>query len=252
MLELKEEEYQAIQDKQYLKADSLKNEIISLTKEIEKLSEQNQVTTIVNEEMKEKSDSKTMIKCLTIICTMMQSVTTITPTLRSLMQIALDSLDVNISNLKYKFQFNFKYVHLRIIFQHPDDAVHILAIKAVSICCILDKELAKQHIMMLFLQFSLEQENPDIWIVALKGIFDLLLLHGLEYFDISEKTNEISLDKTEKSRTKLFTDTDKEVSVISLGMSEAEKGNYCFIKILAGLLDNEVCICTHTYIYIYN
>lgn len=123
-----------------------------------------------------------------------------------------------------------------------------MAIKAVSICCILDKELAKQHIMMLFLQFSLEQENPDIWIVALKGIFDLLLLHGLEYFDISEKTNEISLDKTEKSRTKLFTDTDKEVS-LSLGMSEAEKGNYCFIKILAGLLDNEVCIYI-IYIYI--
>lgn len=102
---------------------------------------------------------------------------------------------------------------------------------------------------MLFLQFSLEQENPDIWIVALKGIFDLLLLHGLEYFDISEKTNEISLDKTEKSRTKLFTDTDKEVS-LSLGMSEAEKGNYCFIKILAGLLDNEVCIYKYICIYV--
>lgn len=66
-----------------------------MNKEIVKLSEKPQVTqTIANEEIKEKSDSATMIKCLTIICTMMQSVTSLTPTLQSLMQIALDSLDV--------------------------------------------------------------------------------------------------------------------------------------------------------------
>ncbi|XP_033356774.1 condensin complex subunit 3 [Bombus vosnesenskii] len=215
LLELKEEEYQAIQDKQYLKADGLKNQINELNKEIVKLSEKPQVTqTIVNEEIKEKSDSATMIKCLTIICTMMQSVTSLTPTLKSLMQIALDSLD------------------------HPDDKVHILALKAVSVCCILDRELAKQHIMMLFLQFSLEQENPDIWIVALKGIFDLLLLYGLEHFDILENVPDNTGSKSEKSRTKLFTDTDTEVSVASLRKSEAERGNCNFIKIIAGLLDN--------------
>ncbi|CAD1469487.1 unnamed protein product [Heterotrigona itama] len=214
LLELKEEEYQAIQDKQYLEADNLKNQINKLNEEIIKLSEKPQTETIINEEIKEKSDSATMIKCLTIICTMMQSVTALTPTLKSFMQIALDSLD------------------------HPSDTVHILALKAVSICCILNKELAKQHIMMLFLQFSLEQENLDIWIAALKGIFDLLLLYGLEYFDMLENANDNTVNRSERSRTKLFTDTDTEISLSSVHRSEAERGNCNFIKILAGLLDN--------------
>ncbi|CAK9813926.1 Condensin complex subunit 3 [Anthophora quadrimaculata] len=210
LLELKEEEYKAIEEKQYLKADSLKNQINSLTEEITKLSKQPDIVTM--EEIKEKNDPETMINCLSIICTMMQSVTALTPTLRSLMQIAFDSLD------------------------HSDDRVHILAIKAISICCILDKELAEQHIMTLFLQFSLEQENVEIWIIALKGIFDLLLLYGLEHFDIVEHTQQNFTNKTEKSRTKLYNDTDSEVSLTSINRTQTERCN--FIKILAGLLDN--------------
>lgn len=96
--------------------------------------------------------------------------------------------------------------------------------------------------MMLFLQFSLEQENLDIWIAALKGIFDLLLLYGLEYFDILENGNDNTVNRSEKSRTKLFTDTDTEISLSSIRRSETERGNCNFIKILAGLLDNAVSI----------
>ncbi|XP_003705431.1 chromosome associated protein G [Megachile rotundata] len=214
LLELKELEYQAIAEQQYLKADTLKNQIIELNEEIKKLSEKPQLT--VMEEIKEKNDPETMRKCLNIICVMMQSVTVLTPTLRSLMQIALDSLD------------------------HPDDNVHILAVRALSICCILDKELAKKHIMMLILQFSLEQENPEIWIIALKGIFDLLLLYGLEHFDILQQPEESNTtNKSNKSNTtKLYTDTDMEVSLSSTRKSDTENGNRNFIKILAGLLDN--------------
>lgn len=97
---------------------------------------------------------------------------------------------------------------------------------------------------MLFLQFSVEQENQEIWIVTLKGIFDLLLLYGLKYFDILENQNE-SIDRTEKSRTKLYTNTDREVSLSSSQKSDTERSNYNLINILAGLLDNAVSIC-HT------
>ena len=96
--------------------------------------------------------------------------------------------------------------------------------------------------MMLFLQFSLEQENLDIWIAALKGIFDLLLLYGLEHFDILENENDNTVNRSEKSRTKLFTDTETEISLSSVRRSEAERGNCNFVKILAGLLDNAVSI----------
>ncbi|XP_078038064.1 chromosome associated protein G [Augochlora pura] len=213
LLELKEEEYQAIKSKLYLRANELKDEIDKLSAEIMELSEEPQAVTVI-EEMKEKTDSETMIKCLSIVCTMMQSVTVLTPTLRSMMQIALDSLD------------------------HPDDKVHILAIKALSIFCILDKEFAKKHIMVLFLQFSLEQENPEIWTITLKGIFDLFLLYGLEYFDILGN-EDMTNNRTEKSRTaKLYSDTNDEISLTSIQQSNTEEGNHNFIKILTGLLDN--------------
>ncbi|XP_076748823.1 chromosome associated protein G [Xylocopa sonorina] len=216
LLELREEEYQAITEKQYLKADKLKNEINLLNEEILKLSEKDmEIPLTNNEEIKEKCDSETMIKCLNILCTMMQSVTALTPTLRGLMQIALDGLD------------------------HSNDEVHILALKAISTYCILDKELAKQHIMMLFLQFSLEQENTNIWITALKGIFDLLLLYGLEYFDIIENSSQRNTNKStgvDKTRTKLFSETDTEISLTHNEDTEHESCN--FIKILTGLLDN--------------
>ncbi|CAL7949788.1 unnamed protein product [Xylocopa violacea] len=218
LLELREEEYQAITEKQYLKADKLKNEINTLNEEIIKLSKKNTEIPLTNsEEIKEKCDSETMIKCLNIVCTMMQSVTVLTPTLRGLMQIALDGLD------------------------HPNDKVHILALKAISICCILDKELAKQHIMMLFLQFSLEQENTNIWITALKGIFDLLLLYGLEYFDIIENLNQKNTNKSvsvDKTRTKLFTKTDAEISLTLTHNEDTVHDGCNFIKILTGLLDD--------------
>lgn len=97
MLELKDEEYQAIQEKQNFKAQSLKNEINALNDELAKLSEQPQITCTPMEDIKEKDDSETMIKCLSIMCAMTQSVTTLTPTLKSLMQMALDGLDVSIS-----------------------------------------------------------------------------------------------------------------------------------------------------------
>lgn len=104
---------------------------------------------------------------------------------------------------------------------------------------------------MLFLQFSLEQENLEIWIMALKGIFDLLLIYGLEYFNISQNVdsdNTNASKRVEKSRTvRLYTDSDQEISVSSMLQSGTDKNGCNFIKILAGLLDNAVRI-----IYIIN
>lgn len=253
LLELKEEEYRAIQEKQYLKADGIKNKINTLSEEIIRLSEAPPVSQATGtEEIKEKNDPETMIKCLAIMCTMMQSATLLTPTLRSLMQIALDSLDVSVCFL---IAVSFQAIQCNSNFQHIDDNVHILAIRAVSICCILDAEEAKKHIMMLFLQFSLEQENEKIWIEALKGIFDLLLLYGLQYFDIIENPDSNNTtNKPEKSRTiRLYNDPDQEVSVTSVDKSNGERGNCHFIKILAGLLDNAVSVCNvvHKGIFIY-
>ncbi|XP_053986177.1 condensin complex subunit 3-like [Hylaeus volcanicus] len=213
LLELKEEEYQAIEKREFLEADRLQKEINALNQEIIKLSKTVPPPSTGAEDIKEKDDPETMIKCLSIICSMMQSVTSLTPTLGNLIQIGFNSLD------------------------HLNDTVHILAIKAISIYCILDKEMAKKHILILFLQFSLEQENQEIWIAALKGILDLLLLHGLECFDIFENRNATTESTNKSELVQLF--TEREVTLSMVRGSDIQKNNCDFIKILAGLLDNE-------------
>lgn len=92
--------------------------------------------------------------------------------------------------------------------------------------------------MIFFYQFSMEQENQEIWIIALKAIFDLLLVYGLEYFQIPQNSEESSVqNKTEKSRI-LYTKEDDMVSISR--HTEMEEGSGNFIKILMGLLDNAV------------
>jgi len=91
--------------------------------------------------------------------------------------------------------------------------------------------------MIFFYQFSLELENQEIWIVALKGIFDLLLIYGLEYFEILQSTEDNSMEnKSEKSRS-LYTHDD---TVVSINKETSEKESCNFVKILTGLLDNPV------------
>lgn len=116
--------------------------------------------------------------------------------------------------------------------------MHVLALKVLGTYCILDKELAKKHVMIFFYQFSYEHENQEIWIVALKAIFDLLLIYGLEYFENLQIQEENSMqNRSEKSRS-LYTHED---SVISINKRiEMEKGPCNFIKILMGLLNNTV------------
>lgn len=115
--------------------------------------------------------------------------------------------------------------------------MHILALKALGLYCILDKELAKKHIMIFFYQFSLEQENQEIWITALKGIFDLLLMYGLDYFEILQNSEENSMQNKSKNRT-LYTHDD---TVVSINQIESRENSCNFVKILTGLLDNPVC-----------
>jgi len=94
--------------------------------------------------------------------------------------------------------------------------------------------------MIFFYQFSLEQENQEIWVISLKGIFDLLLMYGLEYFDILQSPEENSVqDRFEKTRS-LYTHEDSNTSINKQTEIE-EEGRPCnFIKILTGLLTNAV------------
>lgn len=72
------------------------------------------------------------------------------------------------------------------LFQHEHVDVRNLALTAVGICCLLNGELAKQHLTIFLLQFSNDDENIDVLLTSLKAMIDLLLCFGLEHFDTSQ------------------------------------------------------------------
>ena len=87
--------YQAIKEQNFLQADSLKEKINTLKEEINCLC--NTPETIITEDnmREEKNDTVTMVKCLDILYVAIQSIRVLTPTLRSLMYLVLNSLDVS-------------------------------------------------------------------------------------------------------------------------------------------------------------
>ncbi|KAL6264149.1 hypothetical protein P5V15_004228 [Pogonomyrmex californicus] len=213
VLELEEELYEAIKEQKFLQADNLKERINVLKEEINRLFKVPETVRIEDNMREEKTDTATMMKCLNILCVAMQSIRTLTPVLRGLLDFVLSSLD------------------------HPDDSVHVLALKTLGVYCILDKELAKKHIMIFFYQFSLEQDDQEIWITSLKVIFDLLLMYGLRYFDILQSPEENSVqNRSEKTRS-LYTHNDSDTSLDK--RDEMEEGSCNLIKILTDLLNNK-------------
>ncbi|XP_025154872.1 condensin complex subunit 3 isoform X2 [Harpegnathos saltator] len=186
LMELEEELYETVKKEDFLKADSIKEKIKTLKEKINQLSKTPE-NIIADDIRDEKNDAATMTKCLNILCAAMQvqSIRTLTPTLRHIMSIVLNSLD------------------------HPDDNVHVLALKALGVYCILDKEMAKKYLMVFFYQFSAEQENPDIWIPEERsGWSRMLYTHDVD-------------------------------SVVTLnGRPAIEDNSRNFVHILTGLLDN--------------
>lgn len=98
-MELQEEEYQAIYEKNYLHAETLKGQIKELEEEISNITERIDYQEIMNNDQipDQKNDPETLMKCLSIIHNLFLSKTpiTLTPTLRSLMQIVLDNSEVS-------------------------------------------------------------------------------------------------------------------------------------------------------------
>ncbi|XP_015175226.1 PREDICTED: condensin complex subunit 3-like [Polistes dominula] len=223
ILDLQEEEYTAIQNKEYLKAEQINEQRNKIDQVLMKMSETPKPCITINDCVieKEKNDSETMIKCLSIMCSMMRakSIKTLVTTLRCLLNVAISSLD------------------------HPNDRVHVLALDALGIFCILDKELARKHIFTFLLQFSLEQEKQDIWVITLKALFDLLTCYGVDFFDIKKVNNDDSANQSNKrnKNIKLFGRKEEEedgelTDCTSQSINQIQ--NPDIMKILIGLLDN--------------
>ncbi|XP_057338710.1 condensin complex subunit 3 [Microplitis mediator] len=217
---LENEMYRKTAEQDFIEAQKIKEKIIELQKEVKELAV-NPIVMMEEENIEQKDDPDTMMRCLTIACCMVQvtSVTTLNSILRSLYDnLVLPSLN------------------------HTDAEVQLLTLKTNGIFLWLDEQLAKERFWHYLLIFTHEEVNVDFCIESLKVVFDLLIRYGLETFDC--KNDETSTNETtdlsrrsRKGRTsnRLHTQTSESISGLSL-LSENQDKN--FITIITALCDN--------------
>ncbi|KAJ1523750.1 hypothetical protein ONE63_001583 [Megalurothrips usitatus] len=229
--ELQEDQDEAIRAKDFMKAQILKEEHEKLQAELKALSEipapssppppPPPARTEIRDAVK---DEIALCKCFRIVREMVQSKTVknFSATLRSLMQ-------------------NFVLPCLQ---QDNSTAIRNKALEALGLFCLLDKSLAQENFVMFCFQIA----NDEVCEVALKVTFDLLLLYGLETFQIREENGEASTKKKSKKKKNLFVtdmydeefDTEEEESQEThTSLSSESNGNTSnLISMLTSLLDS--------------
>lgn len=227
--ELKEEQTDAIRDKDFLKAQTLEEDYKKLQLELEALIEvPAAVVTQPHPPQVEARDAvkdeMALRKCLRIVREIFQSdtVKTLSATLRSLMQnFVLPCLQEDYSNV-----------------------IRNKALECLGLFCLLDKPLAKENFVMFCFQIA----NDEVCEIALKVTFDLLLLYGLETFQVQEDNEETTEKKKSKKKKNLFVtdmyedgfDTEEdENQETQTHISSGSSGNTTnLISMLTSLLDS--------------
>nr|CAD7453642.1 unnamed protein product [Timema tahoe] len=219
--EIMEEIDEAVKSKTFSKAQLLTDRADEIQAQLDLMAEQAEVPSTQEQKRQERNDQATLSKCLNIVIEMMQSkcITSLTPQLRTLCQ-------------------NFVLPCMQV----EDNLVRPLAIKALGTMCLLNEELAKEHILLFYIQIA-NSDQDEVSNMALAVIFDLLLLYGLKTFQIEEKPEQRNSDKLQKSKSKrLFDslnqddiDSDENTNTIA-NVNPEDSVN--LISILTNLLDS--------------
>ncbi|KAL4231186.1 hypothetical protein ACF0H5_008768 [Mactra antiquata] len=173
----------SVKDQDFEKAAELKAAIAQLDAEKNELLA---TTEPVKEEVRsERNDPVTLLKCLTIISEMLQvhKVNGVSPT----------------------FQMMIESQILPGI-QNEDAHVRNMAMQALGLCCYISKDLLTTYIP-LFMQAS-QIDVEIVRVTALKVLFDLLMLYGLEIIDASESSSTDASDDQDDNDTNMSTVTD--------------------------------------------
>ncbi len=157
--QLREELDECIKNQDFGRAAEIKFKVTELETSKQDLLDQSLPQT--QEIREEKNDPKTLLKCLTIAWEMLEfsSVTNLTPTLQSLIEaLILPGI------------------------QNPEPVVRNAALHALGLCCLLNKDTARSH-LLLFIQAS-QMDQETVQRTALKIVFDMLHTFGLETFEV--------------------------------------------------------------------
>lgn len=184
--ELRQELSDCIEKQDFERAAQIKTNISELDAERSSLLEESQPA--VEEIRTHKNDPLTVLKCLTIICELLISTNLKkwSPQLQGLMEDQILPGMVN-----------------------EEAELRNVAVKAIGLCCHIKKNMVMQHLPVL-LQAT-QMDTSLVRTTALKAIFDIILIFGLDSFDGDDdaaKTN-IQNEETEKAAN------DSDASLIS-------------------------------------
>ncbi|RUS91586.1 hypothetical protein EGW08_000701 [Elysia chlorotica] len=163
--ELRHELSVCIDQQDFERAAKIKTTISELDAERSSLLEESQPA--VEEVRTHKNDPLTVLKCLTIVCELLVStnVKKWSPQMQGLMENQILPGMVN-----------------------EEAELRNVAVKAIGLCCHVKKDMVMQHLPVL-LQAT-QMDTPLVRATALKAIFDIILIFGLDSFDGDEDTSE--------------------------------------------------------------
>ncbi|KAL8613334.1 hypothetical protein ACOMHN_052573 [Nucella lapillus] len=153
----KEELEESVKRQDFQRAAELKDSLQSLETERAALLDSAQPTT--QEVRTEKNDAVTVVKCLTIICKMLESLPlqTLTPTLHTLMETQI------LPGMASQ-----------------EAAVRNLSVRAIGMCCQLKRDIVMLHLPVLVQASQVDVEC--VRVTAIKSLFDLIHVFGLGAF----------------------------------------------------------------------
>ncbi|XP_063231236.1 condensin complex subunit 3 [Bacillus rossius redtenbacheri] len=177
--ELEEDKREAVSKQDFIQAQMLKDKLDAVQNELRQVVDAAEPTVTQEQRREERNDRATLSKCLMIVYEMMQAkeLDTLAPQLRTLC-------------------FDFVMPCMKV----EDPVVRPLASKALATMCLLDRDFAKEHMLVFYLQIA-NSDDDAVCVMAIKIIFDLFLQYGLETFDI-EITADDDDDGAKKRKTR--------------------------------------------------
>lgn len=223
--ELREELEECVETEDFSRAAEVKSQLKEV--EMNRSSLLDQCKPQVVQISTAKNDPATLLKCMTVVCEMLQGVQlkTLTPSLQTLCEtLILPGMTSG------------------------EAAVRNMAVKALGLCCLLDQDTARTH-LLLFMQVS-QFDLETVQLTAMRVTFDLLHLYGMEAFlmavsDDATGQNENGGDASSVDRSDdVMTEIETMMSEMNTGALDDTNRRNCaqnVVSFLIGLLDSESC-----------
>ncbi|XP_056629593.1 condensin complex subunit 3-like isoform X2 [Diorhabda sublineata] len=211
---------EATDKQEYLKAESLKNEMNDVKKKLQDLSIIKPATEMIKVT---KDDPKTICECLDLLICMLllPSVNSMTPSLVAVKdEFIIPLLDSNISEINWR------------------------VIKCITLFCLIDENLVGEYLKVICIPIityrAIPNYNKQALIAAVMAIPDMFRLYGVNVFSSIESAISVNSNQTVNSssnKRRLYCIEESDESVIFANKFHLES----IIDVMFDMLDDEIC-----------